>query len=255
MTYKITIADSPQLEILAFPLLNTVYELWLDQAPALTNLSLPTISTLGIAKFTGAPKLTLLNLPHNEELDLTFIDVPRLDYFSTFRNISSATKIETSNCFDFRNLQYAGYLSISASEACDVSLDSLTTMGTLIFRNLSGVYFGNGPISVENVFVLDKNTFDPKYQRTSDIIGLDKLTTVGSSVHITANLNAQLPFDGLMTIGGDLQIVNNTNCTINFNHLTEVKNLYMLDNIATELPLLSALRTAGDIHLRGDINT
>lgn len=248
---SISVAGSPQLEILAFPILSTLQNFQLDETPSLTDLLLPKISTPVRIVLDGAPKLTHLDLPRNAELDIILLDVPSLDH-QTFENISSVKGLDTTVCLDLVYLETADYIEIRASEHCEVWLYNLTTVGTFILTNLTGLQLKSlNPLTVRGQFILDNsttNTFPPMY----DMYGL---ATVGTDFNVTTNLKVDLSFDGLTTIGGDLNVVNNTNCTIILDHLTEVENFYMLDNIATELPVIPALKSVRDIHLRGDIDT
>ncbi|KAI2601703.1 hypothetical protein GGR54DRAFT_96856 [Hypoxylon sp. NC1633] len=128
------------------------------------------------------------------------------------------------------NLGSAGDLTLRNVALLDTAYNDLSMMGSLEF-------YGGSPFL------------------NSSYIGIPFLTAVGSDANIGSNSNGHLSFGSLANVPGSLFVTNNTNCTMDFDRLTNVGNLSIVDNDSSTVPILSALETANNIHLRGYIDS
>lgn len=267
-TSSITVNDSPDLESLSFPQITSLDLLEISNTTALTTVSLPLLGS----DADSIPSLNIINAPSLASMDLdnatTYGDVILLGLSPTAKNNVGTNKISTANtvridsCLDLMDLEMAGEVEIIGTPGCDYALGKLQLVGNLTVTNAGGTslvgansYLFNNPyLQVNNSLILTNSTL-PGDSPLSSEIEFNRVTTIGDDLAITSNSNVFINFYGLTNIAGSVYLLNNTNCTFDFDAVESIRDLYMLDNPDTMLPLFPHLRTVRNIHLRGYVNT
>ncbi|TGJ79343.1 hypothetical protein E0Z10_g9428 [Xylaria hypoxylon] len=281
--FNISVAASPQLQILSFPDLAALENINIVDAPALTQISLPKLhadaetEVSGIT-YTFTPSISISNalrfggfsLPALTELgDLVIRHVPRRQTTSGgLDKITTARSITSDNTLGYPGLTSVGTLRLTGYEDCGYFLPSLSSVGQFTFTNALGSRLQTSTLSVTGSFILNsspyrradnESTFDvpPTNPDSFDANAIDirNLTSVGANATIDSNANAQIDISALTTVGGALSITNNTNCTIDLTKLSQAGTLSIVNNVNSTIPRLFNLDRADSIHLRGYIDT
>ncbi|KAI1422510.1 hypothetical protein F5Y12DRAFT_717298 [Xylaria sp. FL1777] len=274
---NLVVDDSPELEILNFPQVLSMDAMAISHADSLTTVSLPrfsggTIEYIANGSFSGtgvpfslnitsAPKLTYLQAPiYYSNLVLNNIT----PYSGIGTNVTAAIRIQNNACISLPQLQDVGELQITGrlgGAFCDYSLDLLRSIGNLTILNasdVSGTIFNNingfPSIQVNDSLIMEPS-ISPDPRVFGDEIGFSRISTVGNNLEISSLSSHSIIFDRLTGVGGSISLSNNTNCSFNFNQVSHATRIDMLDNEETLLPLFPELKTVGNIHLRGNIDT
>ncbi|KAI1376824.1 hypothetical protein F4677DRAFT_75467 [Hypoxylon crocopeplum] len=134
--FRIEVSTSPQLEVLDFPLLESLLDLSVYKAQSLSSISMPRLTNrdpvvelpgvTGAQAFhlniTGSPSLSELNLPELTNIDhLTLFDIG--DSLPNFLNMA--------------NIISAGNVSVTNNTSCTIDFDHLTEVGNLFITDNS----------------------------------------------------------------------------------------------------------------------
>ncbi|KAI1133311.1 hypothetical protein F5Y10DRAFT_228738 [Nemania abortiva] len=267
---SIYVYDSPELLELQFPLSFYLQSLKLQDATHLTTVSMPSIKTkqfvilhqnpnskviqplLQVA-IRGAHSLESITL---NTTSIGYLTVNDSTIFDGFEDITYVYSMDGGTCIT-PNVESVYDLSISENDDCFVSskLAQLSTVNNLTIEHPSY------PLTITSLQVNETLVVGPSITGSGaadsgrEPVDLTYISTVGKDVDITSNSDFAFDLSKLATIGAELAITNNTNCTFDISRLEEVGNLSLTDNIDTVLPLFPNLAKAGNILLRGIIDT
>ncbi|KAI0966508.1 hypothetical protein F4678DRAFT_484136 [Xylaria arbuscula] len=244
--FTIEISDSPQLQVLDFPVLQTLDGLLSNEATNLSSISLRQLTSPAPDIYPGGYNATGLGA-------LILRDVPTLDFDNP--NITSAVIVESDDCFNLPALVSAGNIHLIGSvvENC-FGLEKLASVQNFTLTNItpSVITFGQAVLAVTDTLVVESSVVDPSaYEYTLE---LDPVASIGGGGFVTSNANLHINLGNLNSVKGNLSVNNNQNCTFNFDQLEEVDSLLVMDNPNTSLPSFPSLLRANTIHLRGYIN-
>jgi hypothetical protein len=256
----IGVHDSPQLEILYFPKLQTLSGLTITNAPALSQVLFPSLSDIPslYLSVTDAPSLSGIDMPGTTEVESVRLFNVNVGAWEPF--LYNVTQIHDVAQFDFcpymANAISISKLTVSAKEPCLLQWPPLLASVTSVhFSNISYLFFGpatQDAVTINGSFELNDNSL---YDFGDQISGQNHgLSGVKTDFRITSNRDSTLPLRYLEEVGEVFLISNNTNCTLNLPHLTTVGDLSIIDNMDNPIPSFPSLEQSTSIHLRGFID-
>lgn len=164
----------------------------------------------------------------------------------------------------YPNLSTIGRLSLSTWD-CILDLRYVTYVNDLELDGMRGVKLNSTQLKVRRTLTMRNSTagrwWKPAYKINETLqvpIGLDMaiLEDIEKDVNVTANFDTSIDLSGLRNIGGDFIVANNRNCSVNLRRLVEVEgDLTIADNPGTSFPAFPSLEKAGNIFIRGVIDT
>jgi hypothetical protein len=282
---NIYVIDNPLLELLAFPELQALSNIFINPASSLGVLWLPKLKAklpLGVTsddhdsslvqewapaiKTTGALPHGLYGLFADNLVAIRTL-VVQSSPFGIFGhhlpNLTGIDYLETDACLMLDNLTEVYELLLTrvhGDYSCVHELPSIKSIGALNVTGPASIRAGPQGFAVNDSLIVGPSP--PWYYDHADTNSQGEVTffmgdvkTVGSDTKIIGNADLPLDFGGLESIGGNLILSNNQNCTVDFGQLSVVTNLSMVDNVDTVLPALLKLENAMNIHLRGYIDT
>ncbi|KAI1290691.1 hypothetical protein F5Y03DRAFT_401066 [Xylaria venustula] len=265
--YVIEISDSPQLEILDLPALQSLYALISNGAKDLSSISLGQLTSPAPIFYSGgywspaielningSPSLTQIDLQDATSLNsLTLRDVPILGFNNP--NITSIFTVESDTCFHLPALVSAGNIHLIGRGLEDCfGLEKLASVLNFTLTSISPsvLSFGQAVLTVTDTLVVESSVPNPSADKYT--LELNPITSIGGSGFVSSNANLHIELGNLNSVKGNLSLNNNQNCTFNFDQLEEVGSLMLMDNPNTFLPSFPSLLRADSIHLRGLIN-
>lgn len=271
----VSVSSSPGLRVLNFPQAFSLNSLQISEATSLSTLSLPRLIGANISytergaylsnrppldlSIANAPELLTFNINTTSFGNLELLGVPTVanDYYVP-AGVVTALSIRTDSCLDTYRLEAVGDLTIVGVVDCNYQLHSLESVGNLSITNSAN--FRTNPLNNVNLsglllvnesMILDNKASEAPYPDLT----FDRVSQIGGDLNITSHANVDITFDGLTDIGASLVISKNTNCTFHFDHVSTARNLILLDNADSVLPLFPELATVENVHFRGFIDT
>ncbi|KAI1419586.1 hypothetical protein F5Y12DRAFT_232120 [Xylaria sp. FL1777] len=284
--YSVSVAQSPDLEVLELPQLTSLNFLDIIDATGLNSLSAPNFNGANSESADGGFAMQIFNAPilyNNLNLQIpthlntvslwdsgeTTILVDKGKVIPSFllANITQLSFFQTNGCYDLTDLEVVSEVHLTGTKSCDYGLANLKSVGSLDITEAANTII-LGPtadqsppsIQVDSSVTLSETVWMPD-NRTGfysvNEIEFSRIDSIGENLNISSNANLEFTFDGLTSVGATLTLSNNTNCTFNFNHVSQVTDLMLLDNINSTIPVFGSLQRAKNIYLRGfiDINS
>ncbi|KAI0449471.1 hypothetical protein F5B21DRAFT_518153 [Xylaria acuta] len=229
-------------------------DLFISVKNATGTLNFTKTATLGLIEVDESPGLEVLDFPQLPQivassLDLTLVDFGANDVGSPYEaasNITALLALDTSDCLDLTALESISDFRLTGTPGCSYNLLNLKSNPPSVRAN--------DFMSVTDSVFLEVDNISGGYNHANRI-DLDRIDKVGGDLNITSNTNVDITFDGHTSVGSTLYLHNDTKFTFNFKKISQIKELYLLDNIDTVIPVFESLQRAENTHIRGFINT
>ncbi len=277
--FRVSVEESPSLEVLEFPQLVSLHELFIHDATSLYRVSAAHLNNTPYPSdsfqlyVSGAPELFYpdIQLAISDHDFYAYYDTSNhTSYTGMFSKTTKLDALEINSCRDLESLEGVVHFDLTGQAGCNYSLLSLKSVGDLNITNaaniaLSGPYGEAVPsIQVNASMSLSDSAWVPPNGGEGHLFTLNnglpidfsRIESDGDYLNIFSNANVAINFNGLTSVGTTLSISNNTNCAFNFNRISEMVDLVFVDNINTTFPVFPSLQRVGNnIHIRGFINT
>jgi hypothetical protein len=272
-------------ETLSFPDLFTISELGVYDATALSNISLHSVYAAGVEPYGDGGWERLVPYFDPNYIQFTIHNAPALTTVE-FRNLSgfygleligvnglanfnisgtdvgfttpinSSYSLTLDGCFDLSDLTFAPFVHIIGRTGCEYLIANLHSVQNLTLTDTADSYLDIGPPFMVNASFTADSLYSPPANSSALPYPIWFVSSIGHDPTLTSNSNVNLGLDDIESLKGSLVASNNTNRLFSFEKLSIIDSaLSMTDNADSIVPWFPALQRAGNIHLRGHIDT
>ncbi|KAI3335196.1 hypothetical protein F4824DRAFT_501158 [Ustulina deusta] len=251
--FRVSVEESPSLEVLEFPQLVSLHELFIHDATSSYSVSAAHLNNTAypshpfLLDVSGAPEFVFLDIqfPISDHDSYVYYETSNhTSYITTFSDTTKLDDLETNSCLSLESLEDVVHFDLTGQAGCNYYLLSLKSVGDLNITNaaniaLSGPYGEAVPsIHVNASMSLSDSAWVPPNDGEGHLftpnnglpIDFSRIESGGDYLNIFSNANVKINFNGLTSVGTTLNISNNTNCAFNFNRISEMVDLVTFGN-------------------------